>query len=321
MRSPSVLIHSDEPAIGREILAREHPGLPVAICDSHHGLAEAIRASEAEVVYSTRFMRDEPFPRAALLGSAGVRWISVGGSGTDHLHSWDPARVTVTNAAGVAADLMAEYILGMMLSFSLGLPVLARAQRAQAWASHQPEPIQGRTLLVLGMGGTGQAIAQRAKAMGMKVLGVRARPAPAASFDEVHAAADLPDLWGRADYIACCLPLTPATRALVDAAAFAAMRATAVLIDVSRGGVVDEGALLAALDGGRLRGAALDVFLTEPLPPGHPFWTHEKVLVTPHCSSADAQWSARSFERFSRNLAAYRRGEALANVVDPQRGY
>ena len=321
MRNPVVLIHSDDHAIGRAILAREHPGVTVAVCEDHADLADAIRTSDAEIVYSVKFMRGVPFPREVLLESPRIKWIAVGGSGTDHLQPWDPARITVTNAAGAAADIMAEYVLGMMLSFSLGLPRFARQQRERVWAPHNLQPIQGATLLILGMGGTGQAIARRAQAMGMSVIGVRARPAPAEHFDEVLAADALPGLWARADYVACCLPLTAATRGLIGAAAFAALRPSAVLIDVSRGGVVDGAALLAALDEGRLGGAALDVFQTEPLPPDHPFWTHEKVLITPHCSSSDDGWSARSFELFSRNLAAYRRGEPLVNVVDPHRGY
>ena len=227
----------------------------------------------------------------------------------------------MTNAAGVAADMMAEYALGAMLSFSLGLRTFARHQRVRTWIAGAVEPIQGKTLLLLGLGRTGQALARRAKAMGMTTLGVRARPMPTADVDEVHGADELPELWGRADFIACCVPLLETTRGMVGPAAFAAMKPSAVLIDVSRGGVMDEAALLSALDAGRIKGAALDVFSTEPLPADHPLWGYDNVIVTPHCSSVSDGVELKTLTMFADNLGRYRRGEPLENVVDPRRGY
>ncbi|HLF21016.1 MAG TPA: NAD(P)-dependent oxidoreductase, partial [Aestuariivirga sp.] len=158
-------------------------------------------------------------------------------------------------------------------------------------------------------------------AMGMNTLGVRARPQPTAHVDEVHGIAELAGLWSRADYIVCCVPRLDSTRGLIGAGAFAAMKPTAVLIDVSRGGVVDEAALVAVLEAGRIKGAALDVFATEPLPANHPLWGYDNVIVTPHCSSVLAGWETKSVRMFAENLARYRRGEPLKNVVDPARGY
>jgi len=318
---PPIIVHAGEPEPALAMLAESHPDLQVKACDSYAGLAEAIAEIEAEVVYSVRFAGTPMFPRRALVESATVRWVSVGGSGTDHLRPWDAAKVTVTNAAGVAADMMAEYALGAMLSFSLDLPGFAVHQRARQWIAGKVEPIAGRTLLILGLGKAGQALARRAKAMDMTTLGVRARPRPTAHVDEVHGSDSLPDLWARADFIVCCLPLLETTRGIVGKEAFAAMKPTAVLIDVSRGGVVEEAALLAALDTGRIKGAALDVFATEPLPGDHPLWGHKNVLITPHCSSVYDGWETRSARMFAENLARYRRGEKLTNVVDPARGY
>ncbi|MDX8463701.1 D-2-hydroxyacid dehydrogenase, partial [Mesorhizobium humile] len=228
-------------------------------------------------------------------------------------------RLTVTNSAGVAADMMAEYVFGAMLSFSLGLRGFAREQAARNWTAGKVEPIQGKTLLILGLGKTGQAAATRAKAFGMTTLGVRANAKATDHIDEVHAMADLPRLWGRADFILCAVPLLESTRGIVGSEAFAAMKPSAVLIDVSRGGVVDEAALLAALDADRIKGAALDVFATEPLPPAHPLWGYDNVIVTPHCSSVYDGWDVKSARMFADNLTRYRRGEPLANVVDPGR--
>lgn len=318
---PPIIIHADEPGPALAVLAESHPDLKVKACETYAGLAEAIIAMEAEVVYSVRFAGTPQFPRQALMESASVKWVSVGGSGTDHLRPWDAAKVTVTNAAGVAADMMAEYALGAMLSFSLDLPGFASHQQARRWTAGKVEPIAGRTVLILGLGKAGQALARRAKAMDMTTLGVRARPKPTAHVDEVHGSDGLPDLWARADFIVCCLPLLETTRGLVNREAFAAMKPTAVLIDVSRGGVVEEAALVVALDAGRIKGAALDVFATEPLPAEHSLWARKNVLITPHCSSVYDGWELRSARMFAENLARYRRGEALTNVVDPARGY
>lgn len=321
-RKPVVLLHTDDPDTGRAILAEAHGDLTVHDHGSYAGLDAALAESRAEVVYTTRFLGGAGFPRAALLGAADVRWISVGGSGTDHLQPWDMARLTVTNAAGVAADMMAEYALGMMLHFSLDLPGLLRNKAGRHWAAAaRVEPIAGRTLLILGLGKTGQAMARRAKAMGMRVLGMRANPAPVAHVDEVHGMAALRDLLARADYILVCVPLLPSTRGLLDRTAFAAMRPGGVLVDVSRGGVVEETALMEALSSGRLRGAALDVFQTEPLPADHPLWGFGNVVISPHCSSVHDGWEAEALRLFARNLTRYRRGEPLTNIVDPRRGY
>lgn len=321
MSRPAIILHTDNPEPARATVALAHGDLPIHVCDSYEGLAPLVERTSAEVVYSVRFASTPSYPRDALLACPSLRWLSVGGSGTDHVQPWDPQRLTVTNAAGVAAGMMAEYATGAMLSFALGLRTFARAQSRHRWTAGVVEPIAGRTLLILGLGHTGRAAALSAKALGLTVLGVRARPAPAAGVDEVHGVDALPSLWGRADYILCCVPLLASTRGMVDAAAFRAMKPNAVLIDVSRGGVVDEASLLAALRGGRIKGAALDVFTVEPLPGDHPLWDMENVIVTPHCSSVYEGWDIRSVEMFCANLARYRRGEPLENVVDPARGY
>lgn len=318
---PIVLLHTDKAGAALAILSQTHPGLPVHACETYEGLPYAIATTRAEVVYSVRFAGTPNFPRPALVEGGTVRWVSVGGSGTDHLRPWDPAQVTVTNAAGVAADMMAEYALGAMLSFSLDLRGFARHQSRREWIAGRVAPIAGRVVLILGLGRTGLAVARRAKAMGLTTIGIRARPQASPDLDEVHGADALPDLWGRADFIVCCVPLLEGTRGLVGADAFARMRPSAVLIDMSRGGVVDEAALLAALDGERLKGAALDVFVTEPLPQTHPLWDYPNVIVTPHCSSVYDGWEEISVGLFAQNLARYRQGSALENVVDPQRGY
>lgn len=320
MTHPTVILHTDDPAPALEVARKAHPDLDFHGCDSYDALPALVAETGADVVFSVRFAGTAGFPRAAIMESDTVTWVSVGGSGTDHLAPWDPDRVTVTNAAGVAADMMAEYTIGALLHFSLNLPLFRRAQSNREWIAGKVAPIEGQTLLILGLGQTGCAIARRAKAMGMTTLGVRARPAPTPHVDEVHSVEDLPGLWARADAIAVCVPLLDSTRGLVDAGAIAAMKPGAVLVDVSRGGVVDQSALVQALET-RLKGAALDVFEAEPLPKDSPLWAMENVIVTPHCSAVYEGWALKSVAMFCENLARLRAGQPLTNVVDPGRGY
>ncbi|PBB17960.1 D-2-hydroxyacid dehydrogenase [Mesorhizobium sp. WSM4313] len=318
---PTIILHTDKPAGALAVLAETHPDLDVHACDTYAGLPALIERTAAEVVYSIRFDGTPHYPRQALVESPTVKWVSIGGSGTDHLGRWDPNHVTVTNAAGVAAGMLAEYALGAMLSFSLDLRGFERRQQARQWGGGRVEPIEGKTVLIVGLGKTGEAVARRAQAMGMRTLGIRARPKQMPSLDEVHGPDALLPLTGRADFIVCCVPLLSTTRGLLGEAAFAAMKPSVVLIDISRGGVIEEKALLAALDAGRIKGAALDVFATEPLPAEHPLWSYDNVAVTPHCAAVYDGWDIKSVRMFADNLARYRRGEPLENVVNPERGY
>lgn len=320
-KAPSVILHTDRPEPGLAILRETHPDLSVHACETYAELPDTIERMAAEVVYSVRFDGTPRFPQLSLVESPTVKWVSVGGSGTDHLGRWDPSQLTVTNAAGVAAGMLAEYALGAMLSFSLDLRGFARRQQARQWAAGRVEPIEGKTVLIVGLGKTGEAVARRAHAMGMKTLGIRARPQPMPDLDEVHGPDALLALLRRADFVVCCVPLLPNTRGLIGSAAFAAMKPSAVLIDISRGGVVDEAVLLSALDTGRLKGAALDVFATEPLPADNPLWACENVIVTPHCASVYDGWDLKAVRMFADNLTRWRNGQPLLNVVDPERGY
>lgn len=319
--TPIVLIHNDEPDAAARQVREAQPDVTVAVCNSYAGLADALALSRASVVYSVRFAGTPGFPRAALVENSSIRWVAVGGSGTDHLGKWDSRAVTLTNSAGVAADMMAEYALGAALHFSLGFDRFRAAQLRHEWTPGKVTPIAGRTALVIGLGHTGQAAARCFKAMGLTVIGLRARPQPTEFVDEVHGIAALARLMARADLILVAVPLLPATRGLLDAAALARLKPCAVLVDVSRGGVVVEAALIEALEDGRLAGAALDVFETEPLPDDNPLWGQPNVIVTPHCASDYDGWAERSVALFIENLARFRKREALVNVVDPGRGY
>jgi len=321
VKTPTVILHTDNAEASREVLEKKHPDLPIQTCSSYEGLAGLISETGAEVVYSVRFNGTPGFPRETLVNSENVRWVSVAGSGTDHLAPWDSDHVTVTNAAGVAAEMMSQYVLGVMLHFTLGFPTYRAAQARQEWLMGEVEPIDGKTVLILGLGNTGQAVAARSKLMGLKTLGVRANPKDTPHVDEVHSMIGLDALWERADFLVVCVPLLESTRGLVNQAAFNRMKSSAVVIDISRGGVIEETALISALDSGKIQGAGLDVFSAEPLAKGHRLWDYENVIITPHCSAVYAGWDLKSVEMFAENLTRYRQGQALWNIVDPARGY
>ncbi len=311
----------DEPDEAITLARQRVPEVTFVGWDRYDGLAEIIEETGASVVYSVRFSGTKGFPREPLVESDKIRWVSVGGSGTDHLHPWISDRVTVTNAAGVAAGMMAEYTVGALLHFSLDLPGFRRAQTARLWVSGRVVPIEGQTLLIVGLGQTGQAIAARASALGVRVIGTRARPSPVPHVDRVYPVSGLKYALAEADAVAVCVPLLPTTRGMIGADQIAAMKTGSVLVDVSRGGVVDQTALAAALRSGQVKGAALDVFETEPLPPESPFWEMENVILTPHCSSVYDGWELKSVEMFCENLGRYLAGQPLMNLVDPERGY
>lgn len=319
--TPRIILHNSDTAPLAHWLRAAFPQADLRECNSYEALPALIEGYRPEVVYSVRFAGTPGFPRDALFGPGGPRWIANGGAGTDHYGQWDPGQTTVTNAAGVAAEMMAEYILGGFLHFSLDVPGLQKDKAARVWNARTVRPLAGKTLLIIGLGHTGRAVAARSKAFGMKFLGTRARPKPMENVDEVHAADDLHDLLPHADFIAVSTPLIPATRGLISAQEIAAMKSGVIFADVSRGGVVDQTALYDALSVGHVAAAALDVFETEPLPEISPLWALENVIISPYCSSVFAEWEEASFELFLQNLGRWMRGEGLVNIVDPARGY
>ena len=317
-----VLLHNSDTDALADIIVTRFPDVDIATCNTYADLAQHLAAFRPDAVYSVRFDGTPGFPRDALFGTHAPHWIANGGAGTDHFGTWDTDKITVTNAAGVAADMMAEYVMGGFLHFTLDVPGLLADASNGIWnAKRTVVPLKGKTLLIVGLGHTGRAIAQKAKAFGMHIIGTRARPQPMEHVDDVLRADQLTAALARADFVAVATPLTAQTRNLIGADQFSAMKPGVILADVSRGGVVDQRALLDALCSGHVAGAALDVFETEPLSKDSPFWTQETVLISPHCSSVYDGWDLASFDLFLDNLARFQTGQPLLNVVDPTRGY
>ena len=258
-----------------------------------------------------------------------LRWVQLDTAGIDHLVGhpiWD-SDVVVTTIAGVSPEPMAEYVIMMMLALSHHLPTLLAAQARHDWPSPQdrwlqflPRAISGTTMGILGYGRIGTEIGRVARTLGLKVIGVT-RTEPLGECSDVVSSAHLLDVAPSCDWLVVVTPLTSETRGLVGAEVLAALPDGAVLINVSRGGVVDEEALLDALERGTLAGAVLDVFDEEPLGPDSPLWSHPRVIVTPHVSGFAPRYEESVLDLVGQNLNRFLEGRALLNLVDRTRGY
>jgi len=263
---------------------------------------------------------------AVLERAVGFEWFHSRSAGLDTVLVPEVAAspAVVTNGRGAFSLSLAEFVVAALLFFTKDLRGLVERQEAASWEPFDMQLLHGRTLGIVGYGDIGRATAQRVRALGMRVLALRRRPALSEGdplVDEVLPVEKLHELMGRSDDVLVAAPLTPQTRGLVDARALAAMKRGAVLVNVGRGPVVDEPALVEALTTGRIRGAALDVFAEEPLPPDHPFWRLPNVLLSPHCADHVPGWIEDAMRLFLENLERFRGGQPLRNVVDKARGY
>jgi phosphoglycerate dehydrogenase-like enzyme len=295
-------------------------GVNLTIGTDAASFGTAIRDADA-ILLAPRYgtLLGEVVPRASRL-----RWIHALAAGVETL-PFDMLRergIVVTNSAGLYADALGEFAIAAMLYFAKGLRRLVENQRIGRWEPFTVDRLEGKTVGIIGYGGIGRAIGRRAAGMGMRVLAMRSRPSERDGVvSQMFAPEEIDALLAQCDYVAISTPLTIETRGLVDRRRIAAMKAGAVVINVSRGAVIDEIALIDALRSGSLRGAALDVYEAEPLPAESPLWTLENVLVSPHSADHTADAHERAMEFFLANFARFRAGEPLENVVDLVAGY
>lgn len=251
-------------------------------------------------------------------------WVHVASAGVDRLlfPALVDGDVVVTNSRGVFERPIAEYVLGWVLAFAKDLPTTLEAQRRGEWLHRETDTVEGQRVLVVGSGPIGREIGRLLQAVGLRVrlLG-RTRRDDDPDFTTVHASEDLLDLVGDADYVVAAAPLTDQTEGMFDRAAFGAMRRSARFINIGRGQLAVEDDLVAALREGEIAGAALDVFSVEPLPAGHPLWTLDGVLVSPHMSGDSRGWHDALARLFVDNFERWRSGGGLRNVVDKRLGY
>jgi len=303
-----VLASPTDPLLG--MLEALPDGVGIAAGNRVEAFADA--AAEADVILNwtgSRELLREVFQRTSR-----VRWIHSRSAGLDELLFPELAgsSVVLTNARGVFSEILGEFVIGAVLYFAKGLRRMVRSQEAGEWDPFDTVQVAGQTMGIIGMGDIGKAAARRAEAMGMRVLGLRRADEPEHKRE----------LLAQSDYVLLSTPLTPETRGIVGEAELRAMKASAVLINVGRGPLVDEAALIAALRDKRIGGAALDVFDKEPLPAGHPFFALDNVLLSAHSADHTPDWQQRAMRLFLDNFERYRKGEALQNVVaDKGRGY
>jgi phosphoglycerate dehydrogenase-like enzyme len=277
------------------------------------------RAAGVEVLVASPLGLRELMPFSA----PRLKIIFVTWAGLDRLapYDWLPTGVALLNNSGAHALKAAEYVVMAMLMLVNGIPSLVRAQAAQRWLPAVGRTLAGRHVVVVGLGAIGGAAATLAQRLGMRVTGVRATPRPHPACEVVVGVEDLDALLPRADFVALALPHSAMTERLLDRRRLSLLPSHAGIVNVGRGQSVEEGALCDLLDAGRLGGAVLDVFESEPLPPGHRAWTTPNLVVTPHMSADDPDTvTGATLEILVDNLNAFAQGAPLPNEFDVLRG-
>jgi phosphoglycerate dehydrogenase-like enzyme len=262
--------------------------------------------------------------RAAWDRAHDLRWIHWAGAGVDAAMFPElvASDVQLTNARGIFDVPIAEWVLGMIICFAKQIPQTLEFQSKAEWNQRLTEYVSGKRALVVGVGSIGRAIGRLLQAVGMKVdaIGRSAREG-GADFDHIHAVDELLEHLPDADYVVLITPLTEQTRNLFGAAEFAAMAPHARFINIGRGALVVEDALLAALNDGQIAGTALDVFVEEPLPPENPLWQAPNCLISPHMSGDYIEFETAMANQFMANWGHYLAGEPLNNIVDKKLGF
>lgn len=278
-------------------------------------------AADADVVFAWEPRLD--WIRACWGWSPRLRWIAAASAGVDHLMfpALIESDVVVTNSAGIFDGAMAEYALALVSAVCADLPATIRLQGRREWLHRQTRRLAGSEVLVLGAGGIGRAITRLLRGAGASTRCLARAPRVDPEIGPIAGAGQLRDLLPSADFIVLALPLTPATAGIIGAPELAAASPGAWIVNLGRGGLVDEPALAAALAGGTIGGAALDVFTTEPLPAASPLWDLPNVIVSPHMSGDFRGWDEALTGLFLDQLRRYRAGRPLANVVDKTLGY
>ena len=253
-----------------------------------------------------------------------LKWVQATSSGIGQMIQClglDTSGIIFTTASGVHARPLADFCLMAMLMFAKNYQWMERDKHAKRWERYCGEELTGKTLAIVGLGRVGQAVARHGKYMDMCVVGTKRTPATVLNVDQIYPSAELHSMLAEADFLVLIAPHTPETEGLIGERELAVMKTNAVLINIARGDLVDEDAMICALQEKRIAGAALDVFRQEPLPSDSPLWEMPNVIISPHSASTVTLENARETNLFCENLRRYLRGEPLQNVLDTQRLY
>jgi phosphoglycerate dehydrogenase-like enzyme len=296
-------------------------GLPHTICNDVGVCAQAVKDATVILQWSgARGLLQALWPMCR-----NVRWVHSMAAGVETLLFPElvESEVPLTNGSGVFSASLGEFVLASILYFAKDLRRMIRNQAAGVWEPFDVQEISGKTVGILGYGDIGQAVANRVHAMGMRVLATKRHVAELASppVERFFTSDSRREMIALSDYVVVTAPLTVETRHLISDAEFEVMKPTAVVINVGRGPVIHEAALLRVLREGRIRGAALDVFEHEPLPAGHPFYQLENILLSPHCADHTADWQDQAMRFFLEQYQRFQNGELPKNLVNKRLGY
>lgn len=259
-----------------------------------------------------------------LRAAGNLKWLHVGSAGVNYLPLAELRRrgIITTNSRGMHGDTIADHVMALILAWTRRLPLRLRRQRQRRWdRSCRAAELAGRTLGVIGLGGIGRKVAARAGAFEMTVLGTRRGGGAVPEADQTFGPDQLPQLLPRCDFLAVCCPLTPQTEGMIGVEELRALPRGAYVVNIARGPIINEEALILALREGHLAGAGLDVFAAEPLPEDSPLWDMENVIVTPHVAGQQSGRAEKVARRIIENLKRWHRGEPLRWVVDYDKGY
>jgi len=311
-----ILADKDEPISAR--VPRDAPGIQYYQAETEAELDAAPFSPQAIYACTGRALL-----KAAFLRAPDLEWVHSQWAGVEHLLFPElvSSHIPLTNTRSAYGGSLAEFVLASILYFEKNIPGLIAARGK--WQHVPMEDVQGKTAVIVGYGDIGREVARRLRPLGIKVIGVRrsASSQVEPEADEVCASNALLQALAQADYVVLALPSTPGTQNFIGHNEFAAMRGQAILVNIGRGNTLDEIALIKALSSGKIRGAALDVFATEPLPTDHPLYNMHNVLVSPHCADRVRGWEDAPAKVFVENLLRFQRGESLHHIVNKTLGY
>ena len=307
-------VHYEDDLVGKPKFPNDHSG-PQRTPEKETRFLELLK--RAEVMFDF----DRPHLRDLRAVAPRLRWVQSTSSGIGQMvkrTGLDKADLLITTSSGVHARPLADFALMAMLMFAKDYPRMEREKRAKHWERYCGMELTGQTLAVVGAGRVGREVARLGKLMDMRVTGMRRSTEPLPGIDKVYQRKDLVAMLREADFIVLAAPHTAETEGMVGEAEIAAMKPTAVLINIGRGQLIDEPAFIKALQEGRLAGAALDVFGAEPPPPESPFWEMPNVIISPHSASTVLQENDRIVAICCDNLQRYLSGKPLQNVLDTE---
>jgi phosphoglycerate dehydrogenase-like enzyme len=323
MEHNTVLVLSNPTEPQLKMLEQLPPETGIAVGNCVEAFERA--ASDANVIFNWSLSGD--LLREVFKVSPRVQWVHTRSAGLDNILCPElvESPVPLTNGTGVFSPSLGEFALAGILYFAKDLRRMIRAQEAGLWEQFDITEIIGQTVGIVGYGDIGRAVAARVKAMGMRVIAVK-RSGPLLYnvdplVERIYRPDQLSEFLPQCDYVVAAAPLTAATKGMIGREQFAAMKPDAVVINIGRGPVIDEGAMIEALTAGRIKGAVLDVFDKEPLPAGHPFYALQNVLLSPHCADHTPDWLERAMQFFVDQFGRFAKGEPLMNVVDKRAGY